>query len=358
MLSAGAIALNLGMADISKRLTNAMASQQEITNVVASAPERTDAIAEKIDAERMQRQKVLDDAVLTAQKVLHDQLVQDVLQKGGTDAARVVTEIINQPITADLLEGTSYDVTELHRKYPAMIHIEKDVEPTLYPSHLLPQAQRPNSGGYGNGFYWRDGRTLLTPAHVAEVFSDEVNSENIKATFDAAYVDVSGRFASTSPEYVVPSTNLIQREDIQGRLVSVVGIDPDKTSDEQGRKTYTGIGFCLNEKIARVLFPEIFDKSEHESLQKSVEDACVIILPPGENLEDEKGKTLAKGMSGSPAFVYIDGHYKVAGMFFAAAVIELDNKTLYVGLILPIDEIDNRLIGSRVWSFENTRAGS
>ena len=348
-LSAGAVALNMGMSDIAKRLVDATSSQQQLADVLLRGEPKPE-IKSAIEVDRKMRQEVLDDMISKAREQLEEAPVRDALKNGGKGAADLIIPPVEYPMSEKLLEGTTYDVSELHRKYPVLIHVPPGGNPpTPYSSHTLAKAERPD-GGYANGFYYGDEHTILTVGHLIEYLNKEANKQRISYTFDAAYVNVPDQYASTSSEFVVADTGLPSREDIHGRLMSIVGIDPDMTSNEAGRKTYTGVAFCPDKKALAAIVPYYFNDSNSNVYRNSAELSCMVVIPAGENLLDEKGKSMRiKGMSGSPAFAYINGAYETAGLVWAVATISLTTKNVFVAMVLPIKEVDERLVGSRVW---------
>ncbi|RJQ35502.1 hypothetical protein C4556_00165 [Candidatus Parcubacteria bacterium] len=287
-----------------------------------------DDLAGSFEKESSEKQKALDAAIAAIQKRLREPEVLEALEGKGKHPIMTVLRAIEAPLLQEHLEDTSYDTTELHKKY---VH-----------SMRFPY-------GRGNGTYWRDGRTVLTAAHATYGTERGVITYPVK-NIDIDMVDVSGTAETSDSAGIVEDDISMTNNDIHAQFVAVVGVDVDDTAStaahDRGHKTYPGVAIKISPGLARRL-----TNNAEEVIQ--MENSFMLILPPGESEADlnDLGKLAlkpedesplhAKGMSGSTVYAYLNGKYVPAGVFWGAGPMpdQEFQRTLSVGYFHGIDEV-------------------
>ena len=259
----------------------------------------------------LERQKILDDFIATAQKNLRDPAVLDALEGRGEDPLSIILQAINKiPIPPKLLEGTAYDV-----------------------SKLQPYCNQFNFPyGLANFAYYQNGETIISAAHP------RYGEQRKNVTYPVANIDVDiwrpgpeSGLGTKDVSKIIQDDPSITDSDIHGQFIVVVGKDKDKdkgpsqASDGRGYKTYAAIAIKITTGLAQKLG---FGAIE--------EGSFLLILPPSESepdtdatgnvARDEKGRTIkrANAMSGAQMWVYRNGEYVHAGVFFG--VLPSDDK--------------------------------
>ena len=281
----------------------------------------------------LEKQKALDNAIAAVQRNLRNPLVLEALEGRGKDPLSLILGAVEIPILPEYLEGTSYDVSELLQRYPAQVETSHGQRTSI-----------------GNGIFWQDPGIQLTAGHV-------VSGDLSPDAESPAGVDVStyrvDPFLSASSEQVVKNDPNLTNADIHGQLVSIVGFDPDTTSDKNGYKTYPGIAIKVTHGLARFLagYPR--------PLMEKYQNSFMLILPPGEAKQNVsvvstgRGKSTATlepvrraaGMSGSPMFVHLKNGYVFGGIFWST--VSFGNSSSYrnmdIGFVHGIDDVRRAL---------------
>jgi len=278
-----------------------------------------------------ERQKSLDAHIAAIRRNLQDPDILQAREGAGREPLVTLLKALGGPISPRLLYGTSYDVSELHRKYP--VQIKKTFGGDEY--------------RLGNAVFWENAHDQLTAAHV--VYGDE--SETVQyplPRIDADIVHVKPGDEAPDPEQqVVHDDPTLTDNDIDCRFVVVVGNDTDQliepnAADGTGRKTYPGIAVRVTLGLANTF----------EGLDSMI-GRFLFILPDGEARADTdalgnpvltphtKQKVAhAEGMSGAPMFVYRNGEYVFGGVFTTLEEIDISkDSSVDVGFIQGIDEI-------------------
>ncbi len=198
-------------------------------------------------------------------------------------------------------------VEDLLALYPVQI-VRKNDTLSFLPTTLDPTrgsfADTSAGAGYGNGVYWGDARTILTADHVLASIVEESGEKFPRTNLDIALISLPERFAAKDPAQIVHDDPELSDRDIQGAIVSIVGIDPDATSNpETGRKAYIGRAARVSPERARFL-------AEGDSvLEKLLAKSFMITLPPGEatKISPTNESIPAQGVSGSPVFCTLTG---------------------------------------------------
>lgn len=291
-------------------LALALAPHREVLRALVSSEvpdEDPNLIAALIDSQAVERQKALDGAIAAVQRNLREPVVLKALDGKGEYPLSVIFEAIDIPILPDHLVGTTYDATKLHDRYPIAY----------------------TKGGMycANCVLWNNTKTLLTAAHAE--YGDDLARHPVPG-IDVAMLDDKTNLAGNNPEkHVIHSSSMPQDSDIHGKLVSIVGVDPDDTAhDSYGRKTYPGIAIKMSAGFVEYV--------GYRGLKgKQREGSFFVVLPPGEAKEVDDGRNIqASGMSGSPVFAYGEGKKDFAGVFWGAGLWkdELRRRSLHIGL--------------------------
>ena len=300
----------------------------------------SDALADSADvgrvkdvSERMLRlkyQRGMDDMIAARQEGLNSPEILAALEGRGENPLELITRAIDAPFLPEILRGTTYDVSELHRWYP----------------YLIPGADEKKKWR-GNGCFFDDVETILTAAHVVTGRTDEMGTRYVVPDIDVntirAWTDDAKHVAYDDPSL----TNAM----IHGQFGVVVGIDTDKepsplAADGNGRKTYPTIPIKVSPGLARAL------GQRSEPYRRLFENSFMCILPPGETSMDidpigaliagDQKLNLslhASGMSGSPFFSYQNGKYVFSGVFWGAANRSIGNETFDLGFFTGIEEV-------------------
>ena len=287
----------------------------------------------------LEKQETLDNVIVAVQRNLRNPAVLEALEGRGKDFLSVILGAVEIPILPEHLEGTSYDVSELLRRYPIQVEVS-----------------RGTTTSFGNGIFWQDPNTQLTAEHV---ISGNLSSD----TELPAGVDVStyrvDPFLSASSEQIVKDDPNLTNDDIHGQLVSIVGFDPDTTSDKNGYKTYPGIAIKITPGLARFLVEHSGPLVKKRPLMEKYQNSFMLVLPPGEAKQNVSvvstgwGKSTAilepirraAGMSGSPMFVHLKGRYVFGGIFWST--FSFGNFSSYrnmdIGFVHGIDDVRRAL---------------
>lgn len=263
-----------------------------------------DRFPEEITASSI-RQQVIDQYIAAAQQNLQEPIVKEALLAKGRNPSSIIFSAIEAPVLQQSLEGTLQDVNELFEKYSVQITYT----------------------GYGGNGTMFDEKTVLTAAHV--IRGPAASAEDFPIPgLDIALVQLPFSFDQYEGKKFSPDAP-ITNADIHGGFVSVVGVD-------DGNKAYTGIAVKVSSELAQ-FWGEGLPASEISKF----EDSFVMILPPGEAKEDEKGIRPAQGMSGSTVFLWKNNEYVPAGVFYGVAQYNdpSTKRTIDIGFFHGIDEI-------------------
>lgn len=313
-----------------------------------------------------------DEAVAAAQKRLRSPDVVAALKGDGYDSlARIF------PALSLGLDAPYYDVSELGNRYPVQIVRNSrgglSILPATLDSSRASFADPSWKAGYGNGLYWDNAHTILTADHV---FANMVEGLNIKVPRknpDVALISVPDRFAATDAAQVIHDDPQLTDADIEGAPVTILGIDPDETSNpETGRKAYTmSLAARVSPGMAHILangntqWERLFVESfmvaipHDEAKEFSVgEDGKLVAEVSGASTTGEKADSSGKirkvtpgaGESGSgvfcrlaeaPVFMHRDGKQVFCGIFWGSkfSVDERTGKQVDIGFFFGIDEI-------------------
>lgn len=324
----GRLVRTLGAAGIAS-----FVSAGEVPSVKASeVPQHsvTELKRDKLRSPALERARLIAAEVEKVRKRLRSPLVKEALQGKGPDPVARVVDAIEIPVVDYKLrgvsiEGTSYDLRELHRRFPVQVKVGRPAE-QIIPSYTNNSGKSAYiKGGYGNGFYWDNRNTLMTTRHVVNGGQDiEANT-----SIDVDLVTLPANLAAVSDEQVLRDDGTLTNGDIHGALVAIVGIDPDRSSDERGHKTFLGVAARATEAFYQRLNPELTtDWTTH------LTNSFMVLLPPLETAES------SRGLSGSHVFVW-KGQWKFAGVFWSAVPVPISgqNRTVTIAQFHGIDDI-------------------
>jgi hypothetical protein len=300
------------------------------------------------ESDKAMRERLLDSAVKTVGENVRSRNIRDALNGKGPDALVRVIHALEFPILPEHLLGTSYDAEPISEKYQTQIGLYRNIGKELsladrasirsVHSHSSAEFLSPTEGAYGNGVFWEDRHTLLTAGHVVGLLHPE-KPEYDQLTVDIGLLRVNKRLAADSLAKVLTHNNVLPNEKIHGAFASIVGIDPDATSNTEGRKIYPGIAIKLTKSMAKEILHAANLPNDDVS-SKRFEHSFMLVLPPGESKLDSETKLRpAMGMSGSSVFVKNGEGFGFGGIFWGAIQIQVGNKSVDIGFFHGGDEI-------------------
>src|SRR3989344_9579572 len=260
-----------------------------------------------------ERQRNLDGKIATIQSNLRQPKIRKAIEGRGKYPLQQILEALERSIPPEDLEGTTYDASELHKRFPVLLE--------------LPFA-------LSNGVYFRTGGQLLTSGHGT--FDKEKESKFMVPGIDLNILRTDPSMAAKSPRQIVQVDPNLTNDGIHERFITVVGIDP-KTSK---RKTHPGVAVRISPRLAESI-GEAFDSKEFIPYFKN----SLLFPLPYEDVEDmsvataEGKKVLIRrvaGVSGSGAFT---AEGTLAGTFWGAAPVESPNAKYGIGFIHGIDQV-------------------
>lgn len=287
-----------------------------LTRVLQEPKVATDAAGVNLEKQRLsegivsEKQQALDDAIAAVQKNLQSPKVLEALQGKGERPLSKVLEALEIPILPDHLKGTTYDVSDLQKKYPAQIIISGE-EYSILParsSSSIETFRSSKAGNYGNCVFYEDKNKILTAAHV--LYGEDPETYPIR-DIDVCTRRVPSYMSAMDEEQIVIPDRSMTNTDL-GQLVSVIGIDPDETSEIDGHKTYPGIAVKITPEIVPYLVGNL-GESGGKYIPR-IQNSYMFILPPGETKRTMGRNMRASGMSGSGVFNNLNK--KFAGVFW------------------------------------------
>ena len=286
--------------------------------------------------------------IANAQKKLQTQDVKRAIEGKGSNQLGRILRAIELPITGYDLAKTSWDPTELHRRYPVQIVHHGGTFDRLVPSFDNSKASFAVEGGisgYSNGFYLDRSDRLITNKHVLhEMTGRKKHLET--GGLDIGTVQFTAAGYNVRPEQVISDDPAVTDENIDGALVAVVGIDPDQTADPKtGHKTLPGIAKKMTPAMVEQAFGGINPAQGRAEWLEHGKNLFVIILPPGES----HGSAI--GMSGSPVFKGT----ALAGIFMGTGFWRDQNRTVDIAFFHGIDSIRTALKNPQTVTIANDR---
>ena len=300
-LSAGAVVLNLGMADVKKQLTDALMQETSKIELPLQAYGMPKSFEETIT--NPVNQDALDNAIVAIQENLRDPRVLKALRGEGEDPILDVVNAIEIPVSPELLEGTMYNPSAIQEQYPLLIKTQK---------------------GIGNGVRWNNDETILTAAHVIRGVGSDTSAYPAGIDVEIGYLN--SQFSGLDSGQVVKKDPDLTNNDIQGQFVRIIG------KDDGIIKTLAGVAVKISPGLAR------YWGKDSERLVKNLENSFMFILPPDQIKSDKSGYAFGIGMSGSAVYLK-DGTF--AGVFWGVSpfIDNVNHRTIGIGLFSGIDEV-------------------
>ena len=283
------------------------------------------ALAKALEGSVGSREEHIRTTVELARKQLKTpELMRALKGQGEAPLARVLNAV-GAPIMRKQVEGTAFDVAELHRRYPVQLAGSPNGR-RLVAAYDGAGLEAYRSSPRANCFYFGDADHVMANAHTI-LGSKELRQGR---SVDAGLLRVPRHFRASSEEQIIRDDGTVTNADIQASLVAVVGIDPgDRTSDKEGHKTFLGVAFRLEPGFIQAIRRTGQPWADHLS------HSFAIVLPPGENDDS------AEGMSGSQVSVYKDGEWKFCGEYWGSKSTGIQNqgRTMTLGYLHGIDDL-------------------
>jgi len=244
------------------------------------------------------RESIIDNEIAIVDDFLRSPEGRRILESGTDEEIwKVITMM--PPILRDHIRGTKYDVP-MH-EWPS-VRISKGSGKALETHGVTDLSDLQT---YGNGFYTGP-RELVTNWHVLRSYLPLFQRADISLIgymngLDVVHVEVPESSISKDIQRKVVS---IQKngDSLNGRMVTIAGIDPDETADKDGTKLYPSVAIKITPRLAEFFTPRQREDFEvfAESTRRLQRNSYIFLLPPGEN-ESKNGLTRpSMGMSGSP----------------------------------------------------------
>ncbi|MDO8561811.1 MAG: hypothetical protein Q7S05_03215 [bacterium] len=238
-----------------------------------------------------EREQIIAAEVQQARSFLRSQEGKRILESGTDD--EIFSLLTSLPtLLREHIAGTSYDIPK--EKWPSVaVGITSRGMPYVLGLNNSPKTI---AGKYhGNGVFVAPD-TMLTNWHViakqneqdlavssplAAQESSRLQNLYKSKNIDAVYIHFRGPVtleSSTSTPTVLPFSSAISDADVSGNLITVAGIDPDKSAASDGTKIYPSIAVPVTKRIHTFL--------EHYAgcgKENFVENGFVYIAPPGES---------------------------------------------------------------------------
>ncbi|OGG79593.1 hypothetical protein A3A39_02070 [Candidatus Kaiserbacteria bacterium RIFCSPLOWO2_01_FULL_54_13] len=247
--------------------------------------------AEKLRAE--ERIRVNEEYVKTAVTLARERLktpdLRRALRGQGENPLGRILQVVGTPI--EHVEGTSFDVAELHRRYPVQIAGPSNNFVFASAYDKFNRGGSYHTVGHSNGFYWGDAKHIMANAHTLLGIKEPPPGRSV----DMGLLRLPPRLHARSEEQIIRDDGTLTNADIHGALVAVVGIDPgEPTSDKVGHKTFLGTAFRIEPGLVRV------GEGVTQTWFDHFRNSFAVVLPPD---EDDRS---AWGMSGAVVFAHKD----------------------------------------------------
>ncbi len=239
-----------------------------------------------------------------------------ILESGSDDELWQLITMM-PPILRDHVRNTKYDVPT-----PEWPSVTVSRSKSALPVILGPEASKERHlEEYGNAFY-TERNTLVTNWHVlanrlphmSEREADRIDGQYSKYGLDIVHVDMP---AMRAPESIPNKTLSITETDssVHGSMVTISGIDPDRTAAADGTKLYPSMAIRMTPRLAELFIsrPKGNPRGDFDRLQYA--KSFMVLLPPGETESRDGRESLpVEGMSGSPVLKF----GSLAGIFYAS----------------------------------------
>jgi hypothetical protein len=182
------------------------------------------------------RERILDGVVQIIEQSMRSPQMRDAFNGKGKDPLALILNAARYPILPKHLDGTSYDVEPLTKKYQVQLGMLVDQgnhgQP---PSNRISMRADPEAherdnflsvhdAGYGNGAYWDDMHLILTASHVLAMYFPE-KKELSTEVIDIGLLRVPKKFAAHGKSEVIHDAGKLTDSDIHGSFAAISGTD-------------------------------------------------------------------------------------------------------------------------------------